>query len=162
MKLGKNTLIGIGLIVIALVLTLIIGYFRLTVAQVQADQCGMAVEECPHANNLPLEVFIGYSVALVIGLIGAYLIFSDWRSSKLKSVSAAEFGKVASALKGDEKALYGLIAASDGVMFQSDLVEKSGMQKVKVSRVLDRLEAMGLLERRRRGMSNVVILKAPK
>jgi hypothetical protein len=53
----------------------------------------------------------------------------------------------------------GAIAQSDGVMLQSDIVEKSGMQKVKVSRVLDKMEARGIIERRRRGMSNVVMLR---
>jgi uncharacterized membrane protein len=33
------------------------------------------------------------------------------------------------------------------------------MTKVKVSRILDSLETKNLLERRRRGMSNVVVLK---
>jgi len=159
MKLGKNSFIGIGLIIVALILAMIVGYFRYTVAVVQADQCGMSVEECPHAKNIPPEVFVGYLISFVIGLIGVYLIISDFRSAKLRSKSAEDFSKVASALRGDEKKLYDMVASTDGVMFQSDLVEKSGMQKVKVSRVLDRLEAQGLLERRRRGMSNVVILK---
>ena len=159
MKLGKNSFIGLGLIVIALVLAMTVSYFRVAVAEVQADACGMTVEECPHAKNIPPEVFIGYGISLVIGLVGVYLIISELRSAKLVSKSSEEFHKVASALHGDEKKLYDLVASTDGVMFQSDLVEKSGMQKVKVSRVLDRLEAQGLLERRRRGMSNVVILK---
>jgi len=159
MKLGKNSLIGIGLIVVAIILVMIVGYFRYAVAVVQADSCGMTVDECPHAKNIPPEVFAGYAIAFVISALGAYLIIGDLRSAKLKSKSADEFNKVASALHGDEKKLYDLVASGDGVMFQSDLVEKSGLQKVKVSRVLDRLEAQGLLERRRRGMSNVVILK---
>jgi uncharacterized membrane protein len=47
-------------------------------------------------------------------------------------------------------------------MFQSDLVEGTGMQKVKITRLLDRLEGLKLIERKRRGMTNVVILKAPQ
>jgi uncharacterized membrane protein len=38
-------------------------------------------------------------------------------------------------------------------------VDKSGYSKSKVSLVLDRLEARRILERRRRGMSNVIVLK---
>ena len=159
MNLGKNSFIGIGLIVVAIVLAMVVGYFRYTVAVVQADQCGMSVYECLHARNVPPEVFAGYAIAIAIAAAGIYLIASELRSAKLKSKSAEEFHKVAVALRGDEKKLYDMVAVSDGVMFQSDLVEKSGLQKVKVSRVLDRLEAQGLLERRRRGMSNVVVLK---
>ncbi|PIN91750.1 hypothetical protein COU61_01900 [Candidatus Pacearchaeota archaeon CG10_big_fil_rev_8_21_14_0_10_35_13] len=47
----------------------------------------------------------------------------------------------------------------DGTLFQSDLVDKSGFDKVKVTRILDKLEGKGFIERKRRGMSNVVILK---
>jgi hypothetical protein len=60
----------------------------------------------------------------------------------------------------DEKAIVTLIIAEGGTMFQSQLVEKSGFSKTKVSLVLDRLEARNVLERRRHGMSNVIVLKS--
>ena len=44
-------------------------------------------------------------------------------------------------------------------MFQSDIAEKTGFDKVKVTRVLDRLEGKQLIERKRRGMTNIVILR---
>ena len=44
-------------------------------------------------------------------------------------------------------------------MFQSELVEKTGHTKVKMTRILDKLEAKGLIERRRKGMTNLVFLK---
>jgi uncharacterized membrane protein len=52
-----------------------------------------------------------------------------------------------------------LIVEEGGTIFQSQLVDKSGYSKSKVSLVLDRLEARKILERRRRGMSNVIVLK---
>lgn len=60
----------------------------------------------------------------------------------------------------DEKTIVTLIIAEGGTMFQSQLVEKSGYSKTKVSLVLDRLEARNVLERRRHGMSNVIVLKS--
>jgi len=62
-------------------------------------------------------------------------------------------------LVGDEKLLYEKIVASGGVIFQSNLVEQSNFPKAKVSRILDKMEAKGLLERKRRGMANAIILK---
>lgn len=59
----------------------------------------------------------------------------------------------------DERKIYQLIMDENGVIFQGRLVEKSGFSKGKVSLILDRLEARGLLERKRHGMSNVVVLK---
>ncbi len=67
--------------------------------------------------------------------------------------------KARSGLNADERRLYDLIVQAEGSMFQAELVEKSGFSKVKVSRILDRLEGLGLVERRRRGMTNMVILK---
>ena len=59
----------------------------------------------------------------------------------------------------DEKEIVKLIIAEGGTIFQSQLVEKSGYSKSKVSLILDRLEARNILERRRHGMSNVIVLK---
>jgi Uncharacterized membrane-associated protein/domain len=114
------------------------------------------------ARICPIEIYAGYTLAGILALSGAYMLFLDFRRSKLITASAEHWNKVTSALKGDEKTVYDLIASTDGVMFQSDIVDNSGLSKVKVSRVLDRLEARNLLERRRRGMSNVVVLKTPE
>jgi hypothetical protein len=62
-------------------------------------------------------------------------------------------------VNSDEKEIVKLIIAEGGTMFQGQLVEKSGYSKSKVSLVLDRLEARNIVERRRRGMSNVIVLK---
>jgi uncharacterized membrane protein len=59
----------------------------------------------------------------------------------------------------DESRLVQIVVDNDGTIFQSQLVEESGFSKSKVSIVLDRLEARRILERRRHGMSNAVILK---
>ena len=61
-------------------------------------------------------------------------------------------------LNKEEKIVYGILI-KERSMFQADLVEKSGFSKVKVTRILDRLEGKNLVERKRRGMSNIVILR---
>jgi hypothetical protein len=165
-KLRHNTLIGTGLILVAVVLALLVGSFGARIMEMNDAGCDCADAEiggfCPHSEGtLPIEVYIGYTISAVLALIGAYLIISDMRAQRINSASAESWKKVTSALKGEEKTIYELIASADGVMFQSDIVEKSGVNKVKVSRVLDGLEARGLVERRRRGMSNVIMLKAP-
>lgn len=166
MKLGKNSLIGLGLIAVAIALAFLVNSFGARIMELNDAGCSCEDAEiggfCPHSEgNLPIEVYIGYTIFAVLVLIGAYLIFSDLRGSRLSSESAKRWRKVTSALRGEEKTIYELIASAEGVMFQSDIGEKSGLNKVKVSRVLDGMEARGLLERRRRGMSNVVILKTP-
>jgi hypothetical protein len=59
----------------------------------------------------------------------------------------------------DEKRIVSLIIEEGGTIFQSQLVDRSGYSKTKVSLILDRLEAKKILERKRRGMSNAIVLK---
>ncbi|MBS3124728.1 MarR family transcriptional regulator [Candidatus Woesearchaeota archaeon] len=62
-------------------------------------------------------------------------------------------------LEGEEAQVAALLVEAQGMMFQNELVEKTQLSKVKVTRILDKLEGKGLVERRRRGMTNVIILK---
>ena len=59
----------------------------------------------------------------------------------------------------DEKQIVNIIIEEGGTIFQSQLVDRSGYSKTKVSLILDRLEAKQILERKRHGMSNAIILK---
>ena len=44
-------------------------------------------------------------------------------------------------------------------MFQADVMEKIGIGKVGMTRLLDKLEAKQIIERKRRGMNNMIVLK---
>jgi len=63
-----------------------------------------------------------------------------------------------SSFKPEEKKVFNIVRENKTI-FQADLIDKSGFGKVKVSRILDRLEGNNLVERKRRGMTNVVVLK---
>lgn len=62
-------------------------------------------------------------------------------------------------LKEDQQLIYQTILDADGIIPQSDIVEKTQLSKSNVSRSLDMLESMGLIEKRRRGMGNLILLK---
>jgi uncharacterized membrane protein len=74
-------------------------------------------------------------------------------------VDSAKIAENLAKLEGEEAQVYKIIADENGMVFQNKIIEKTGFTKVKVSRILDTLEHKGLLERRRRGMSNVVVLR---
>jgi len=67
--------------------------------------------------------------------------------------------EVCKRLSGEAKGIYSILMESKGVMFQSELVERSGLPKASVSLILSRLEAEGLIEKKRHGMSNLIVLK---
>ena len=71
----------------------------------------------------------------------------------------ARWEAVIPSLKDDQQIIYQTVLDEDGMMAQSDIVEKTGLSKSNVSRTLDILESMGLVERRRRGMGNIIMLK---
>ena len=62
-------------------------------------------------------------------------------------------------LDGDEKKLFNLILESDGVVLQKDIVAKGIFSKAKVTRLLDKLENRGLVERERYGLTNRIKVK---
>jgi uncharacterized membrane protein len=62
-------------------------------------------------------------------------------------------------LRNGEKEIYEVVLESDGVVEQSTIVDETDLSKSHVSRKLDVLESRQLVERKRRGMGNVVVLK---
>ena len=70
-----------------------------------------------------------------------------------------EWQEYAEELHNGEKEIYEVVLESDGVVQQSTIVEETDLSKSHVSRKLDVLESRELVERKRRGMGNVVVLK---
>jgi hypothetical protein len=117
--------------------------------------------ECLH-DPVRLIPFIGGGLlALTLAAFGVYLIMIS-KSNKTSEDTVSETVKKPNLkdLNPDEVLLYNKVVEAQGTIFQSELVEKTGFTKVKVTRILDKLEGRGLIDRRRRGMTNVVILKS--
>jgi len=110
-------------------------------------------------NNIPVSAVIGMVIDLCLALFGIFLIFTEKHTRKVESEIKEKWKKIVKELSGEDKLIYEIIGNDGGFIFQNELVEKSGMNKVRVTRILDKLEAKGLLERKRRGMTNVVTLK---
>lgn len=90
------------------------------------------------------------------GLIKYYPTKAGLKPGAVKSKQSLEMLPL---LNPKEKELFSIIRDNGGMIFQAELVEKSGFPKAKVSRILDKLEAHGLVERQRRGMTNAVVIK---
>ncbi len=101
-----------------------------------------------------------------VGFIGIFLIFLIGAVLYVKKDSIADFKKdkqmweqKLKTLEQEEKEIYQLLMGAEGTMFQAEIVEKTGWTKVKVTRTLDSLESRRLVERRRRGLTNIIVLK---
>jgi uncharacterized membrane protein len=152
-----------GAIVIIFAAILAIPFYYLT-SEIQRlsallhEGCPLPPEVCPYTTFSSISI-IGFTVIGVLALYGAGLIFGSKQLRKAELEKKKRIQKTIRNLKSEEKTLYKIIAESGGLIFQSELVKRSGLSKVKVSRILDLLESKGLIEKRRRGMSNIIVLK---
>ncbi|MFC2163050.1 helix-turn-helix transcriptional regulator [Candidatus Altiarchaeota archaeon] len=149
--------IGLLLVLIAVVFVFLQVWFLDTLSEMSQESCSCG-DECTMARfEIPAIFYVGLVGICLIMFTGIYLIVKG-ESIRPDAVNAV-WPEVLSRLGGDEKLVYGLIMDSGGSLFQAEIVEKTDLSKVKVTRVLDSLESRQLLERRRRGLTNVIVLK---
>jgi hypothetical protein len=133
-----------------------------TAVQVIIEGNTIELTEIPSIYNSFDMVVTGIS-CFVLGSSLIYLLLVGKNKVVGKdepSLMRSDWNKILDRLSNpDERKIIQLIIDEGGTIFQSQLIEKSGYSKSKVSLVLDRLEARRILERRRHGMSNVVVLK---
>lgn len=169
--------LGIGIIIASLIMLGAIISFRIELnnaaKKIVEQNEGVCVinGECIHEETAyPVQTYGGIIVASLLFALGVYLMIASQKSNAEfdkehykahmeEDISREEIEKRHSLLNEEEKRVIALLKEAEGTMFQSDLVDKSGFTKVKVTRILDVLEGKRLVERKRRGMTNVVILK---
>ncbi len=155
-------LVGIGIIVLSIIMFIVLYTFTkniLVINQTLHKDCPLPEGICPYNRSIPSESAVGFTVTVLMLGSGLYLIATEKGMEKITVEQKGKIKKIVDMLENDDKKVYEAIIASNGFIFQSELVNKLGFSKVKITRILDRLEGKGLIERRRRGMSNAVILK---
>lgn len=159
----KNKNVGMLIIGIAVVLGIIVFLFNNALKDITSSSCSMG-SECSMYGAITTQTYVAAALIAVIVIIGLTIMLSKEEkqiiTKRIKQPEMAKKRKLnLSGLDSEEKKLILIVNNSDGSMFQSELVEKSGFDKVKVSRILDRLEGKQIIERRRRGMTNIVLIK---
>ncbi|MBU4501918.1 MAG: MarR family transcriptional regulator [Nanoarchaeota archaeon] len=158
----KNRIVGLVLIGVSIMVGFIIYSFNRALGKIVNNTCSHG-SECPMWGTIEFQTNVSIGIMAFIILIGIYLVFFGKEkttiSKEAKKISKEEYKKVLAKMVEAEKKVFEKIIESEGSIFQSELIEKTGFTKVKVTRILDKLEGRGLIERKRRGMTNVVILK---
>jgi|SRR3989338_3095827 len=156
----NNKLLGILIIALSVILLYTLVSFSLRIAKSEAlAYVHPGGGPCPITAHIPLASYFGFVLILIIGFLGFYLFVNSNTTEKMQKEVAEKINMAAKGLQDDEKKAYEIVAASEGVIFQGELVEKMGYTKVKASRILDKLEGKGLIERRRRGLTNIVLIR---
>jgi uncharacterized membrane protein len=102
-------------------------------------------------------IIIGIGIFFIFAKENEKIVFKKIRQySEIKPKKLDK--KFLESLDKEERKVAELITEK-GSIFQSKLVEKTGFNKVKITRILDSLEGKNIIERKRRGMTNIVILK---
>ena len=105
-----------------------------------------------------LFMFIVTILSLIIGAYSYYIISKDlYEYSKIKKESIKEF---ITFLEKDEKEIIQHLINNNGVSTQYELLQISNSHKVKLHRLLERLEGRNLIEKKKIGKINKIYLNS--
>jgi len=105
--------------------------------------------------EFPIELLIPLlsSTGLLVGTLAYYFM-----SSQLRVKEKKDFVPLLSLLPSDQRAVLETVIKAGGKMPQSRIVSNTGLNKVKVSRVVSDLEARGIVKKTASGVTNMVEL----
>ncbi len=106
--------------------------------------------------DFPLELLIPLlsSTGLLVGTLAYYFMSSQFRVKEKR-----DFVPLLSLLPGDQRLVLEAIIKAGGKMPQSRIVSNTGLNKVKVSRVVSDLEARGVVKKTGKGVTNLIELE---
>ncbi len=159
----ENKNVGYMLLGISALVIFIIFMFNSAMKKIIDTGCSMMHDTgyCPAYGTINQQTYLALGIVSLLVIVSIILIFSKPEKEiiirrveekiKKKKLDTSE-------LKSEEKAVFDLVRENKAV-FQADLIEKTRFGKAKMTRIIDRLEGKGFVERKRRGMTNIVVLK---
>src|SRR3989338_5205070 len=148
-------LIGIVLIGVSVLLVVLLSLIKANLDEQSAFLCSvvssssMDMSSCPvHKSNTSSLLIVAFSLSFLCLAAGAFLLLKPLAERKA-------FPK----LDEQEKQVYDLLKSHQGSLYQSDILKETQLSKVKLTRLLDRMEQKEVLERKRRGMTNIIVLR---
>ena len=164
----KNRIAGYIVLGIDALIGFIVFSFNSALGDIINEACTHG-PACPMWGTLDFQTNVGIGIMTFIFIIGLYLIFFgkeeriitriERATVEPKEITKENYQKVLDSLHEEEKKIFEILIESKGTAYQSDLIGKTGLSKVRITRILDKLEGKGLIERKRRGMTNSVVLK---
>jgi len=160
----ENKNVGWMLLGISILLIVFTFLFNSTLMGAVKNSCFIQhgdVKSCEMYDSVNYQTYFALGIIGVIIIISLFLIFSKPNEKIIvRKIKEKKIEKKIdlSGLRPEEKQIFNFVK-ENGAIFQADLIEKTGFGKAKMSRIIDKLEGRGLVERKRRGMTNVVVLK---
>lgn len=150
-------ILGIGTAVLSIVLI-----FNQSLNSIASATCSHG-PECSMHTAINSQFGLSFAIVAIILAIGLYVMFSKpdekiIHKTIIKTIKEKNKINIAG-LDKKEKYAIELIKKEGGVIFQADLKEKLEIGKVGMTRLIDKLEAKQIVERKRRGMNNIIVIK---
>lgn len=161
----ENKYVGYLILGISVLVVFIIFMFNNAMKRIIDSGCSMMHDlgYCPAYATINQQTYLALGIVGLLAVVGLVLVFSKPQKEiifKTRTVEKKVQGKKIDTieLKEEEKKVLELIQRNKAI-FQAELIEKTGFGKAKVTRIIDRLEGKGFVERKRRGMTNIVVLR---
>ena len=159
----ENKHVGYLLIGMSLLIVLIIFMYKETLTSFVDSSCTLAHggNYCPMYDTISQQTYLALGIVGILIIVGVVLIFSKPNERVIVKKVKEKIKKKevdTSSLAKEEKEILKIVQ-TEGAIFQSDLIEKTKFGKAKITRILDKLENRDIIERKRRGLTNIVVLK---
>ena len=156
----KNKNVGFLIVGISVLIVVIVLIFNAGLKTIVETTCDHGAS-CTMYDTISLQTNLSLAIAGLVLVIGLFLIFSkESERVVVKKVKVKGRAKRIdlSKLDSDERKVVAILRREKGAFFQKGVMEEIGVGKVKMTRLVDKLEAKGLVERKRRGMNNIIVL----
>lgn len=159
----KNKHVGVLVFLISVLIFFIIFSYNITLEKIVAASCTHG-DSCPMYGTINVQKTISYILMGILILVAVAFFFRKdpetivhriIEKESLKEHKPVNLDK----LDDEEKQIVNLLKTNDGSIYQSDIIKETDWTKVKVTRILDKLEGKRVIDRKRRGLANVIILR---
>ena len=160
----ENKNVGWIMIGLSVVIVFLVFLFNNTLMDSVRSSCFIQhgdVNSCEMYDSVNYQTYLALAIVGVLIIFGLFLIVSKPNEKIIiKKIKEKKVRKEVdiSSFRPEEKQVYNLVK-ENGAIFQADLIDKTEFSKARMTRIVDKLEGSGLVERKRRGMTNVVVLK---
>ena len=159
----ENKNVGWLLFGISVLIIFLVFLFNNTMMQSVKNSCFIQhgnVSSCEMYDSVNYQTYLALAIVGVLVVVSLFLIFTKPKEKIIVKKVMEKKKKIdLESLDSDERKVVDLLMKENGAVFQATLMEKLEIGKVKTTRLLDKLEAKQLIERKRRGMNNIIVLK---
>ncbi|MBI5389649.1 hypothetical protein HZB01_04705 [Candidatus Woesearchaeota archaeon] len=158
--------VGIIMLVVSAVLISILGFVKINIdkrgvflCEAVAQNPSLSMQDCPvHTDYSTWLLLAAFGIAFLVLGGGVYFFIIGGQTTEPPKPTASSSVDT-STLNPEEKQIHDLLVGHEGSIYQSDIIKETGWSKVKVTRILDKMEGKHVIDRKRRGMTNIVLLK---